>query len=298
MRDLNNSKIVGVIGHPIKHSLSPFMHNKAFELAGENYVYLSFDVIQDQLKNALKGIIALDFRGLNVTLPFKETIIEYLDEVSEEAAVVGAVNTVVNENGKLFGYNTDTNGVLETLQPFKEKINERTVTILGAGGSARSVIYILLRKFNPQKINIVNRTVQRADFLADYFTSKMSFSEFETFELAPPDLIPVLSESDLIVNATSVGLYPKTDDAPFELDEGFNENQVVFDLIYNPLKTKFLEIAERNGAKTVNGLKMFVEQGARSYELWTGNSMPKAKIYLELEKLLKEQSEPKNENQA
>ncbi len=285
---IENPKIVGVIGHPIKHSLSPFMHNTAFKLAGLNYVYLSFDVVQSQLKNALKGIIALDIKGLNVTIPFKETILEFLDEISEEASVVGAVNTIVNESGKLFGYNTDTNGVLETLHPFKEKIKEKEITVLGAGGAARSVIYILIRKFNPTRINIINRTLQRAETLADYFASKMNFSNFATFELLPPDIVNTLSNSSLIVNTTSAGLYPKTDDVPFELGEAFNENQIVFDVIYNPLKTKFLQIAESKNAHILNGLTMFLEQGAKAYELWTGKTMPKAKIYLELEKKLKE----------
>ncbi len=286
--NVENPKIVGVIGHPIKHSLSPFMHNMAFELAGLNYIYLSFDVVQSQLKMALKGVVALDIQGLNVTLPFKESIIQHLDEVSEEASVIGAVNTIVNDTGKLFGYNTDTNGVLETLLPFKEKINDKPVAIIGSGGAARSVIYILIRKFNPQKIAIINRTLQRAESLAEYFASKMNYSEFETYELLPPDISDVIRNSSLVVNATSAGLYPKTDDAPIELADAFGEEQLVFDVIYNPLKTKFLSVAEERGAKTVNGLKMFVEQGARAYELWTGETMPKAKIYLELEKKLKE----------
>ncbi len=283
---LNEPNIVGVIGHPIKHSLSPFMHNTAFELAGLNYIYLSFDVVQAQLANALKGIVALDIKGFNVTLPFKETIIELLDEISEEASVVGAVNTIVNDTGRLFGYNTDTNGVWETLMPYKEKINDNVVSILGSGGAARSVIYILIRKFNPKKIVIINRTLQRAESLADYFTSKMNFSEFETLELVPPDISGTLAESSLIINTTSLGLFPKIDDTPFELGEAFHQDQIVFDVIYNPLKTKFLTLAEEKGAKVLNGLKMFVEQGARAYELWTGEKMPKAKVYLELEKEL------------
>ncbi len=288
MNLLDNPKIVGVIGHPIKHSLSPFMHNTAFELAGLNYIYLNFDVSQTQLHNALKGMIALDIQGFNVTLPYKESIMEFLHEISEEAATVGAVNTIVNESGKLFGYNTDTNGVSETLMPFKENIRDKTVTVIGSGGGARSVIYVLIRKFSPKKINIINRTLQRADSIADYFTSKTNFSDFETFELFPPDILGTLQDSSLIINTTSVGLFPKTDDSPIDLTEAFNENQIVFDIIYNPLKTKFLSIAESKGAKTINGLTMFLEQGARAYELWTGKTMPKAKIYLELEKKLKE----------
>ncbi len=280
--------IVGVIGHPIKHSLSYLMHNEAFRLGKINSTYLSFDVIASNLKDALKGMKALGIRGFNITLPFKETIIQYLDEVSEEASVVGAVNTIVNENGKLFGYNTDTNGVFETLSPHKDKITEKTISVIGAGGAARSVIFTLIRKFKPAKINIINRTKQRAETLSDYFYSKMNYEELVPYELVPPDLISVFKESSMIINATASGMFPKTEDSPLEIEDVFNEGQIVFDVIYNPLKTKFLEIAEKQGAAVINGLKMFVEQGARSYEIWTGEQMPKAKVYLLLEETLKQ----------
>ncbi len=281
--------VVGVIGHPIKHSLSPLMHNEAFKLANINSIYLSFDVVSTNLKDALKGMKALNIRGFNITLPFKEKIIPFLDEVSEEASVVGAVNTIVNENGKLFGYNTDTNGVLETLLPHKDFINGKTVSVIGAGGAARSVIFTLIRKFKPEKINIINRTMQRAETLSDYFISKMNFSNFESYELVPPDLTEVFHDSSTIINASACGMFPKTEDSPLERPELFNDNHLVFDVIYNPLKTQFLNIAEKQGATVLNGLKMFVEQGARSYEIWTGEKMPKAKIYLLLEKVLQEQ---------
>ncbi len=283
--------IVGVIGHPIKHSLSHLMHNEAFRLGKINSTYLSFDVIASNLKDALKGMKALGIRGFNVTLPFKETIIQYLDEVSEEASVVGAVNTIVNENGKLFGYNTDTNGVFETLAPHKDKISEQTISVIGAGGASRSVIFTLIRKFKPAKINIINRTKQRAETLADYFNSKMNFEELVPYELVPPDLISIFQESSMIINATASGMFPKIEDSPLETGEVFNEGQIVFDVIYNPLKTKFLDIAENQGATIINGLKMFVEQGALSYELWTGEKMPKAKVYLLLEETLQRQRE-------
>jgi len=168
----HNTKIIGVIGHPIKHSFSPLMHNLAFDLLKLDYAYLPFDVPISSLKDALKGILALGIKGVNVTLPLKEKIIDFLSDVSEEANVIGAVNTVVNENGALRGYNTDVSGVFETLNPYKDELTGSSVTIVGAGGAARSVIYTLIRHFKPKEINIVNRTEQKAESLKNYLLRK------------------------------------------------------------------------------------------------------------------------------
>lgn len=283
----HNTKIIGVIGHPIKHSFSPLMHNIAFDLLKLEYSYLPFDVPISSLKDALKGILALGIKGVNVTLPLKEKIIDYLSDVSEEANIIGAVNTVVNENGKLHGYNTDVNGIVETLNPYKEEITGSVVTIIGAGGAARSAIYTLIRYFKPKELNIINRTEQKAESLKNYFSSKMLFDEIKTFSLVPPDLIDIFRNSNLIINTTSVGLSPEIDDAPTTIEDSFVKGQIVFDVIYNPLKTKLLQIAEKKGVRTLNGLKMFIEQGAKSFELWTGEQFPKEKIFKTLTNYLK-----------
>ena len=282
----HNTGIVGVIGHPIKHSFSPLMHNIAFELTGQNLIYLPFDVPPANLKDALKGMVALGIKGFNVTLPLKEKISPYLNTISEEASVIGAINTVVNENGKLNGYNTDVNGIIESLMPFKDEISGSTVSVIGAGGAARSVIYTLIRHFKAGEINIINRTGQKAESLKEYFMSKMHYENFRTFELFPPDLIKVFKQSQLIINTTSVGMSPEVDDSPTMVEESFTSNQIVFDLIYNPIETKFLQLAKKSGARTVDGLKMFIEQGAKSFELWTGEQMPVEKIYHTLESYL------------
>jgi len=282
-----NTKIVGVIGHPIKHSFSPLMHNIAFDLLKLEYSYLPFDVPISSLKDALKGILALGIKGVNITLPLKEKIIDYLADISEEANVIGAVNTVVNENGKLHGYNTDVFGILETLSPYKEEITGSVVTIIGAGGAARSSIYTLIRHFKPKEINIINRTEQKAESLKNYFSAKMLFSEIKTFSLVPPDLVDIFRNSNLIINTTSVGLSPEVDDSPTTIEDSFIKGQIVFDVVYNPLKTKLLQIAEKKGVRTLNGLRMFVEQGAKSFELWTGVEFPKEKIFKTLTNYLK-----------
>ena len=270
----HNTKIVGVIGHPIKHSFSPMMHNYAFDKLGLEYVYLPFDISTTGLQDSLKGMVALGIKGFNVTIPHKERIVEYLDELSDSAKIVGAVNTVVNDNGTLIGYNTDVDGIINTLEEYKERINGKTVSVLGAGGAARSVIYTLITHFNVKKINIINRTVEKAESLKDYFSSKMLFEKIKTYELMPPDVTEILAKSKLIVNASSIGMSPDEDDSPTTIPESFNSKQIVFDVVYNPRKTRLLKLAEEQGAITINGLKMFVEQGAKSFELWTNEKMP------------------------
>jgi len=285
-----NTELIGLIGHPIKHSYSPFIQNFAFEQLNLDYIYLPFDVPAENLKAAVNGVLALGLKGLNVTLPHKEKIIKFLDELSEEASIIGAVNTIVNDHGKLIGYNTDAFGILDTLLPFKEKISGTKVSVIGAGGSARAVIYTLLRHFKPEEINIINRTHQRADSLANDFALKMRFDSFHTFELFPPDNMEALSNSRLIVNATTMGMYPDIEDTITDIEDSFNEEQIVFDLIYNPTKTNFLKMAEMQGAKVVGGLKMLISQAAKSFELWTGAEMPVAIISDSLQQYIGKQN--------
>lgn len=282
----HTTQIIGVIGHPIKHSFSPLMFNISFELNELNYIYLPFDVPAQNLKAAVKGMLALGIKGFNITLPHKEKIVQYLSDVSEEASVIGAVNTVVNENGLLHGYNTDVYGIIETLNPFKDEITGSEVTVIGAGGAARSVIYSLIRHFKIERINIINRTAQIAESLKDYFSAKMLFNNIKVFELIPPDVVNVMHNSKLIINATAVGMSPVEDDSVTTIENSFKKDQIVFDIVYNPSRTKFLEIAESQGATVLNGLKMFIEQGSKSYELWTGEKMPVGKIYKTLESYL------------
>ena len=283
--------VTGVIGHPIRHSFSPLMHNSAFKALGLDFIYLPFDVLSENLQDALKGMIALNIKGFNVTLPHKEKILQYLNDVTDEANVIGAVNTVVNVDGNLVGHNTDVDGVVASLNNFKNEISGSEVAILGCGGAARSVIYAFISHFKVAKINLINRTLDKAESVKDYYAEKMLFENIETFELMPPDLKSVLKRSKVVVNATSVGMFPETDDSPLVTSEGFNEEQIVFDLVYNPLRTRFLELAEEAGARTINGLNMFVHQGAKSFELWTNHKMPLREITQKLETELKKVNE-------
>ena len=283
----HSTKIVGIIGHPIKHSFSPQMHNRCFNIQGLNYIYLPFDVPSSNLKDALKSMNVLGIRGLNVTLPHKEKIIQFMDHVSEEASTVGAVNTIVNEGNQLFGYNTDVNGIVESLTPYKEEIANSIVSVIGAGGAARSVLYALIRHFKVNKINIINRTEERTESIKDHFIDKMRFENINTHELMAKENLAQFQESKLIINTTSIGMAPNIDDTPTEIKESFNSSQIVFDLVYNPIKTKFIQIAESQGAEVINGLKMFVVQGAKSFELWTGKQMDTKLMQDELSKVIK-----------
>lgn len=288
MRDpfFANTELIGLIGHPIKHSYSPYIQNYALEEMGIDCIYLAFDVVSENLKSSVNSVLTLGLKGLNVTLPHKEKIIKYLDELSEEASIIGAVNTVVNDHGKLIGYNTDANGVLETLLPFKDKISGTKVTVIGAGGSARAVIYTLLRYFKPEEINIINRTHQRADTLMNYFSLKMRYDSFRTFELFPPDNVETLKNSRLIINSTTIGMYPEIEDSITDIEDSFNEEQIVFDLIYNPTKTKLLRMAEEQGAKVVGGMTMLISQAAKSFQLWNEVEMPVVEITKKLEEYI------------
>ncbi len=281
-----NTKLIGLFGHPIKHSFSPFIHNMAFKLLKLDYIYMPFDVPSLNLTSAVKGAVSLGLSGFNLTIPHKENILPLLDNLSEEASIIGSVNTVVNDLGKLFGYNTDVDGIIETLEPFKDELIGNEFTVVGAGGASRAVLYALIRNFKPSRINIINRTEQRAESLKNYFKEKMKFEKIKAYELIPPDLVSVFSSSKLIVNATSVGMYPETDDSITLLNNCFVKNQIVFDLVYNPVSTKLLKIASDEGAITLNGLKMLIHQAAKSFELWTNNKMPVDKVYASLEHLV------------
>lgn len=290
-----NTKIIGIIGHPIKHSFSPYLHNKAFEKSNLDYVYLPFNVPGQNLGAALKGMVALGIQGFNVTLPHKEKIIDFLSDVSEEAGVIGAVNTIVNENGILHGFNTDVHGVMETLNPYKDDIAGQEISVIGAGGAARSVIYTLIRHYKVRRINIINRTLQTAESLKDYFQSKMLFNAIKTYELLPPDLTRIFRKSKLIINSTSIGMFPEIDDSATTIAKSFKEGQIVFDVVYNPVKTRFLKLAEEQGATTLSGLTMFIEQGVKSFELWTGEPFPRENFLDEIKKELAEFVENTNE---
>ena len=275
-------ELVGLLGYPIKQSYSPFIQNVAAELTGTKIIYLPFEVHSSNLKDAVKGMIALSIRGFNVTVPHKVKVLDYINKLSEEAAVIGAVNTIVNDLGKLTGYNTDVHGVNVSLEPYKSEINGNEVTIIGSGGSARAVIYTLIRNFKPKKIYLLNRTEEHAESLKQHFKNKMRFDSLSTRVLLQPNSFDAFSDSALVVNATPVGMYPNTEDNIINSAKVFTKNQIVFDLVYNPVKSNFLKDAESQGATIINGLMMLVEQAGKSFTLWTNTEFPSEKVYKSL----------------
>ncbi len=273
-----NTQIIGIIGHPIKHSYSPFIHNVAIEIKNIDYVYLPFDIPSSNLKNVLKGMVALGIKGFNVTIPHKEAVIQHLNDLSEEVTMIGSVNTIVNDQGKLIGHNTDAYGLLETLLPFKAEIAGNQVAVIGAGGSARAVIYTLIKHFKPKRVFIINRNERRAENLKEFFIEKMKFSSIKTKELVPPSAFETIKDSKLIIHATPVGMIPNENNSITTSSDVFSKDQVVFDLVYNPQNTLLLNTAAKAGAKTVNGMNMLVNQAAKSFELWTGADFPKEDV--------------------
>ena len=256
-------KLFAVLGNPIGHSMSPVMLNDLFSYYNIDAVYLPFQVEDADLHDAVKGLKTLGVGGFNVTVPHKSNIIPFLDGIDELAANIGAVNTVVNENGQLIGYNTDGPGFLKGLNAFLPKIADQKVLIIGAGGAARA-IYFTLAKESPNVLNIANRTIERAKELIKDCPYSVSSSAISFDEASQS-----IGEYDLVIQTTLIGMSPKIGVKPVEL---INIRKQTFfcDIIYNPLETQFLQEARLHGANIQNGLDMFVYQGALAFEKWTG----------------------------
>ncbi len=253
------TSLFGLIGNPVAHSLSPVMHNRALAEIGCNAVYLAFKVTD--CGSAIKGIRALNIKGVSVTLPHKVAVMAHLDEVDETATRIGAVNTIVNNNGKLTGYNTDCQGAVKALQN-RTSIAGKSVAIIGAGGAARAVGFGL--KSAAGRLSIVNRTRATGEHLAADLQA-----EFLPIEAFKPD------RYEILINTTPVGMHPDTDATPIA-NYAFARESVAMDIVYNPIKTRFLKEAAARGCRTISGVDMFVFQGAHQFELWTGQKAPVA----------------------
>ncbi|MCK8488070.1 shikimate dehydrogenase [Paenibacillus sp. MBLB2552] len=260
--------LLGVIGDPIQHSKSPVMHTAALEACGLAGAYLPFHVKGNRLEEAIRGIRALGFRGINVTVPHKVEVMNYLDRIDEGARLIGAVNTIVNDDGVLTGYNTDGIGFIRSLkEEAAPDLRGKRVLVLGSGGAARGIVYALLQE-GPGLVTIANRTTEKARELANEWAhlGRLTGCGME-------ELDAILAEVDLIINTTSVGMHPHVGDCPLDSRQ-IPEGIVVSDLIYNPLKTELLQQAEVRGCTIHSGLGMFIYQGAYAFEHWTGRSAP------------------------
>ena len=261
--------LFGVVGKPIGHSLSPAMHNAAFMEKGLNAIYLAFET--EDVEGILRGMRAFNMRGMSVTIPLKSAVIPYLDEVDKIAKKIGAVNTIVNDKGRLKGYNTDAMGAARALEE-KTELQKKSCLIIGAGGAARAIGFILKEK--GVKLFVANRSLERGQGLAHVLECPF---------------IPLKEAGDkrvdLLIQTTPVGMYPNVDQCPVQEDM-LHKGMVVMDIIYNPVETLLLKKAESKGCVTINGLGMFINQGSEQFRLWTGMEPPVSVMSRAVEEIL------------
>ncbi len=253
-----DTRIFGITGHPLGHSLSPLMHNDAFGFVGINAVYLYFP--SQDIKAVVRGMKALSIRGLSVTIPHKQTVCACVDELEPIAAKIGAANTLMNIDGRITGYNTDVYGAISALKEKVKDIRGKRVLLIGAGGAARAIGFALVDE--GADIIIANRTETRGKSLA-----KDLNGDFLSLEKLPAGW------ANIIIQTTSVGMFPKVD-ACLVPGVMLKKGMIVMDVIYNPLETKLLRLAKEKGCITIGGLEMFIRQGARQFMIWTGKEPP------------------------
>ena len=270
------TRLAAVVANPIKHSISPFIHNSAFEATNTNGVYLAWEVDATELAETVANIRRYQMYGINLSMPYKEQVIPYLDQLSEEACLIGAVNTVVNREGTLIGYNTDGKGFFKSLPSFK--ISKKRLVLLGAGGAAKAIlaqaildgvsqISIFVRSSSMEKTRPYLEKIQNATgFRVDLFA-------LEDVQ----DLQDSITQADLLVNATSVGMDGSSQPIPTSIV--LPEKLLVADVIYQPFETPFLKWARNQGNQSINGLGMLLYQAAEAFELWTGKEMPTNQIW-------------------
>jgi len=272
MRVSARTRLCAVIGDPVEHSLSPQIHNAAFRAAGVDLVYTAFHVRTGDLPRALDGVRALGIRGLSVTIPHKMDILPLLDEIEPSAAHVGSVNTVVNDDGRLKGFSSDGTGAVRAFQSLGVDPSGRNVLLLGSGGAARAIAFALAGLRPKPRLTILGIVDSEVGRLASDLSTKGGM-RVRSDRPTPSVLARGVREAEIIVHATPVGMAPNVSESL--VPEGLlRSDQVVFDAVYTPLRTRLLEIAERAGARTIPGLGMFVHQAAVQFELWTGRPAP------------------------
>ena len=272
------TQLVALLGYPIEHSLSPLIHNTAFQEQELNWAYVATAVAPGDVQDAVEGLKALRFRGANVTIPHKQTVLPLMAELSPQAEAVGAVNTIVcrrsseGEPAVLFGDNTDVAGFLEPLSPHADEVKGTSMLIFGAGGAARAVAYALLSTHHPQRLTLAARTPSKAERLA---RDLAPYDKRGALQVVPfAEAGPAVRSSRLLVNATPLGMHPHAEASPWAKAGDFSAEQVAYDLVYNPERTRFLNEASDRGATTIGGLHMLVSQAAASYLQWTDRTMP------------------------
>jgi len=265
------TQLVGVIGHPVSHSLSPIMHNAVLANVGLNAVYIPIPCAPDQLGNCIAGLRAMGFLGANITVPFKETILQYMDELSPLSKFIGSVNTIFWKDdiigGTLCGTTTDPYGAIHNFLDAGHKMEGKRIAILGNGGVARALAFVLCTKESerPSHVSILGRDIRKVDKLCHEINSTIPFITPQAMELS--QFATNASNFDIIINGTSVGMHPQENLSPLPKD-GLLAQHIVYDIVYTPAMTQLLRDAQEQGAKIVTGTGMLVHQGAVSFEHW------------------------------
>lgn len=269
------TNIYGLIGNPVSHTFSPVMHNKLFDNYKINSLYCAFSVEKDNLESSITGVKSLGIKGLNVTIPHKESIMNYLDKISDEALAIGAVNTVKNENGLVSGYNTDVYGFMKSLDENNISYTGKKIALLGFGGSAKAVVYGLVNA-GIAELTIFVRDEKKARIMSKdmEILSKMQYN-IKSIESCEKEI----EEIDVLINTTPLGMGLLREKSPIDLQNSNAKSELaVVDLIYNPLETVLLKDAKEQGYKAINGLDMLIYQGLKSFEIWTGQVPQKSVV--------------------
>ncbi len=254
-----DTKLLGIFGNPVNHSLSPIMHNAWFEKYKLNYLYVAFDVLPENLKSAVESIRSLNITGVNVTVPHKIEVMKYIDSVDNAAKTIGSVNTIVNKKGKLYGFNTDWQGFITDLKSKNINLKNKTILVVGAGGAAKAILYALT-KLKVKHVYLTSRTFDKAKLVAEKYKN-ISVIDINKVSAS------FLKDIDCLVNCSTCGM-KKEDKLPFTIKE-FNKKIVFYDIIYNK-ETPFKKFAAKNKIKYFSGEGMLIYQGAVSFDKWTG----------------------------
>ncbi|EOS7875567.1 shikimate dehydrogenase [Enterococcus hirae] len=279
------TKLTGFFAKPASHSLSPLMHNLTFSHWGIDAVYLAFEVDQTNLRQAVESIRTLDMLGVNVSMPNKTAVLAYLDQLSPEAELIGAVNTIVHQEQRLIGYNTDGMGFVRSVNETGHPIKNQKIVVLGAGGAAKAIV-VQMALEGAQEITIYKRLNATFLPLKEYFVkvSEKTGCPIRLHDYADESQLALdLSQANLLINATDIGMGSKKDQLPIADVKLLHSQLAVFDLIYSPSETRLIQEAKKMGIKAYNGLGMLIHQGAIAFELWTHREMPVQNIREQLE---------------
>lgn len=278
------TRTCGLIGNPVEHTLSPFIHNTLAEKLAHNLVYVPFHVEEGQVLPAISGAYALNLLGLNVTVPYKSQVMDGLIQIDELAEKIGAVNTLVRMEGGFKGYNTDMPGLYRAMSSEGIQIEGQEIILLGAGGAARAVAFLCASK-NASRVYLLNRSLEKAEAVAGEVNEKTGKEVIYPMVLSDYHRLP--EQKFLAIQATSVGLYPDVDKAVIEDEAFYRKIHTGYDLIYKPSDTRFMQLVSGQGGKAFHGLKMLLYQGIIAYELWNDLSVPE-EMALEIYEVLKE----------